>query len=253
MGKLLRNGRAMLLAYDHGFEHGPVDFDPSTGSGQAIDPQYVFDIAEKSGMFTCIAVQKGIAEKYYRSEYKTPLVVKLNGKTGYHKGEELFSPQNCSVGEAIKLGAAGVGYTIYVGSEREGESIAEFSKIQEEARAKDLPVVMWAYPRGKHIGEAEHSKENLAYASRLALELGADMVKVSYVGNVADMKWVVAAAGKVKVLVVGGGKTDEETFLRQTREIIEAGAVGWAVGRNMWQNPSPIEFARKVGEVLYGV
>ena len=77
VGKLLRNGRAMLLAYDHGFEHGPVDFDPSTGSGQAIDPQYVFDIAEKSGMFTCIAVQKGIAEKYYRSEYKTPLVGKL--------------------------------------------------------------------------------------------------------------------------------------------------------------------------------
>ena len=84
VGRLLRNGRGMLLAYDHGFEHGPVDFDQDN-----IDPQYVFDIAEKSGVFTCVAVQKGIAEKYYPStssgRAKLPaLVVKLNGKTGYH-------------------------------------------------------------------------------------------------------------------------------------------------------------------------
>jgi len=248
VGRLMRNGRAFLLAYDHGFEHGPADF-----GEDSVDPQYVFDIAEKSGVFTCIAAQKGVAEKYYRREYKTPLVVKLNGKTAYHKGEELFSPQNCSVDEAMKLGAVGVGYTIYVGSEREGESITEFSRVQEEAHAKDLPVIMWAYPRGKHIGEAEHSRENLAYAARLALELGADMVKVAYAGDVESMKWVVAAAGRVKVLVVGGGKTDEETVLKQTKEILEAGAVGWAMGRNIWQSQDPIGMAKKIGGILYEV
>ena len=249
VGKLMRNGRALLLAYDHGFEHGPADFDEGN-----IDPQRVFDIAEESGAFTCIAVQKGLAEKYYqKGVYKTPLVVKLNGKTAYHKGEELFSPQNCSVEEAIKLGASGVGYTIYVGSEREGESVVEFSRIQEEAHEAGLPVVMWAYPRGKHIGEAEHSKENLAYAARLALELGADMVKVAYAGNVPDMKWVVKAAGKVKVLVVGGSKTSEEEVLAKTKEILEAGAVGWAMGRNIWQSDEPMGLARKIAEVLYAV
>ncbi|MBI2008100.1 hypothetical protein HYS82_00385 [Candidatus Amesbacteria bacterium] len=253
VGRLMRNGRGFLLAYDHGFEHGPVDFDPAAGSGQAIDPQYVFDIAERSGFFTGIAVQKGIAEKYYRLEYKTPLVVKLNGKTAYHKGEELFSPQNCSVEEAVGLGAAGVGYTIYVGSEREGESMAEFSRIQEEAHAKGLPVIMWAYPRGKHIGEAEQSKENLAYAARLALELGADVVKVGYTGNVESMKWVVQSAGKVKVLVVGGGKSDEADVLQKTREILETGAAGWAMGRNIWQSSDPVGLAKKIGEILYAV
>ena len=252
LSKITRNGRALLLAYDHGFEHGPTDFNPSAGSGQAIDPQYVFDIAEQSDAFTCIAVQKGVAEKYYRKGvYKTPLVVKLNGKTGYHSGEELFSPQNCSVEEAVELGAAGVGYTIYVGSEREGESIAEFSRIQEEAHDAGLPVILWAYPRGKHIGENEHSKENLAYAARIALELGADMVKVAYTGDVESMKWVVAAAGKVKVLAGGGSKTDEETFLRKTGEILEAGAIGWAVGRNIWQAEKPVELARKIAGIIF--
>ncbi len=237
----------MLLAYDHGFEHGPVDFD-----NRDVDPQYVFDIAEKSGVFTAIAVQKGIAEKYYQREiYKTPLVVKLNGKTAFHKGEELFSPQNCSISEALELGATGVGYTVYVGSEREGESFAEFSRIQEEAHGKGLPVIMWAYPRGKHIGEGENTKENLAYAARLALELGADMVKVGWAGNVEDMKWVVASAGKVKVLVVGGQKTDEASIVSRTREVVEAGACGWAMGRNIWQSENPVELSKKIAEVLW--
>lgn len=243
----MRGERAFLLAYDQGFEHGPTDF-----NDENVDPQYIFDIAQESGVFTCIAVQKGIAEKYYqRGVYKTPLVVKLNAKTAYHKGEELFSPQNCSVEEAINLGAAGVGYTIYVGSEREQESFAEFSKIQEEAHAAGLPVIMWAYPRGKHIGEAEHSRENLAYAARIALELGADMVKLAYSGDTESMKWVVQSAGKVKVLVVGGSKADEAMVLAKTREILAAGAVGWAMGRNIWQAEDPVGIARRISEVLY--
>jgi class I fructose-bisphosphate aldolase len=247
--KLLRNGRGFLLAYDQGFEHGPTDF-----NDENVNPQKIFDIAENSGVFTCIAVQKGIAEKYYQNGvYKTPLVVKLNGKTNYHKGEELFSPQNCSVKEAVELGASGVGYTIYVGSERENESIAEFSKIQEEAHNAELPVIMWAYPRGKHIGEGENTKENLAYAARIALELGADMVKVAYAGDVEAMKWVVKSAGKVKVLVVGGSKSDEQTVLTKTKEILEAGAVGWAMGRNIWQAEDPVGIAKKIEEIIYEI
>lgn len=246
--KLLRNEKCFLLAYDQGFEHGPTDFNEENAN-----PQFVFDLAERTGVFTCLAVQKGIAEKYYRKEeYKTPLVVKLNGKTNYHKGEELFSPQNCSVEEAIKLGASGVGYTIYVGSEREEESFKEFSRVQEEAHAAGLPVIMWAYPRGKHIGEAEHSPENIAYAARIALELGADMVKVAYTGDIESMSWVTKAAGKVKVLVVGGSKSDRQTILTRTEEIKAAGAAGWAMGRNIWQAENPDEMAKAIADVLYG-
>jgi len=244
LDKITRNGKCLLLAYDQGFEHGPTDFNEVNA-----DPKYIFDIARNSGVVTCVAVQKGIAEKYY--EGFVPLVVKLNGKTNYHKGEEMFSPQNCSVEYALKLGASAVGYTIYLGSERENESFAEFGKIQEEAHSAGIPVIMWAYPRGKHIGEAEHSKENVAYAARVALELGADLVKLSYTGDVESMKWVVKCAGKTKVLVVGGSKTDEATFIARTHDILEAGAIGWAVGRNVWQGENPVEFVRKVGGVLF--
>jgi class I fructose-bisphosphate aldolase len=245
--RILKNGKCFLLAYDQGLEHGPTDFNEINA-----DPQYLFDIAEKSGVFTCVAVQKGIAEKYYKKgKYKTPLVVKVNGKTNYHKGEELFSPQNCSVTEALKLGAVAVGYTIYIGSEREYESFAEFARIQEEAHRAGIPIIMWAYPRGKHIGEAEKSNENIAYAARIALELGADFVKLNYNGDVGAMKWVVKVAGKTKVLAVGGSKTDEEMVLARTREIKEAGVTGWAMGRNIWQAEDPIGLSKKISEILF--
>ena len=233
------------MAYDQGFEHGPTDFNEVNA-----DPQYIFDIAKNSGVVTCVAVQKGIAEKYW--DGSVPLILKLNGKTNYHKGEEMFSPQNCSVEYAIKLGASAVGYTIYLGSEKENKSFKEFGKVQEEAHMAGLPVIVWAYPRGKHIGEAEHSKENVAYAARVALELGADLVKVSYTGDVESMKWVVKCAGKTRVLVVGGSKTDEQTFLNRTKDILEAGALGWAVGRNVWQDEQPVEFVKKIGNVIWG-
>jgi class I fructose-bisphosphate aldolase len=101
MNSFLRNGKGMLLAYDQGFEHGPsADFNDKN-----IDPAYIMDIAEK-GDFTGVVLHKGLAEKYYNG--KVPLIVKLNGKTSLPKGEPI-STMVCSVEEAIRLGAKGVG------------------------------------------------------------------------------------------------------------------------------------------------
>ena len=247
VNKILRNGRGIILAYDHGFEHGPIDFDE-----RSVDPAWVMEIAD-SGNFTAVACQKGIASKYYQKDkHKVPLVVKLNGKTAFHKDEEPVSLQNCAVDEAIEFGAVGVGYTIYVGSEHEQEMIHEFSQIEKEAHDKGLVVIGWMYPRGLHIKD-ELSKDTLAYAARLGLELNADAIKIKYTGNVESFRWVVQAAGKAKVFVVGGPKTEtpEELYIT-AKEILDAGAVGFAIGRNVWQTPEPLKVAEKLAEVIYG-
>lgn len=246
VNKILRNGRGIILAYDHGFEHGPTDFDE-----RSIDPAWVMEIAD-SGNFTAVACQKGIAAKYFdKNKHKVPLVVKLNGKTAFHKDEEPVSLQNCTVDEALEYGAVGVGYTIYVGSEHEQEMIAEFSKIETEAHEKGLIVIGWMYPRGLHIKD-ELSKDTLAYAARLGLELNADAIKIKYTGDVESFRWVVEAAGKAKVFVVGGPKTETPEELYETAsEILEAGAVGFAVGRNIWQAENPLEVAKRLADLVY--
>lgn len=236
------------MAYDHGFEHGPVDFDE-----RSVDPSWVMEIAE-SGNFTGVVCQKGIASRYYSKEKnKVPLIVKLNGKTAFHKDEEPVSLQNCTVEEAIGLGAVAVGYTIYVGSEHEQEMIKEFSNIEREAHEKGLAVIGWMYPRGKHI-TSDTDPDTLAYAARLGLELNADAVKIKYTGDIESFKKVVAAAGNAKVFVVGGLKTETpEELYQTTKEILEAGAVGLAVGRNIWQAENPLEVAKNLAEIVYSV
>lgn len=251
INKILRNGRGMLLAYDQGFEHGPADFNE-----QNIDPNFILKIAKESGFFTALVLQEGIAQSYYpiggveKAEYP-PLVVKLNGKTAFHKSEDPYSPQLCTVDEAIRLGAVGVGYTIYVGSEHEAQMMQEFSKVEDEAHDKGLVVIAWMYPRGKHVEGKETDKDTIAYAARLALELGADFAKLSYTGDVASFSWVVKSAGTTKIFVQGGTKIEEAALLVQTREIIQAGAAGLAIGRNVWQAEDPVDIAKKLAEIIY--
>jgi len=246
LDKITRNGKALFLAYDQGFEHGPTDF-----NDENIDPQKVLQIAD-CGYFTGVILQKGIAEKYYwKQGYKVPLIVKLNGKTNLVKDQDPYSPQVCSVEEALSYGAKAVGYTIYIGSEYEPMMTQEFGKIEQEAEEAGIPVIAWMYPRGKSIPD-ENDPKIVAYAARVGLELGADIVKVRYTGDAASFKWVVQSAGKTKVVVMGGSKMEEDRFLKMVEEVIEAGAIGLAVGRNVWQSSEPLAIAKKIAETIWG-
>ena len=245
----------MFLAYDHGFEHGPTDFNEKT-----IDPKFILDMAEESDVYTAVILQEGVAQAYYPSTSSgqaggvlPPLLVKLNGKTAFHKQEEPYSPLVCSVAEAIRLGAQAVGYTIYVGSEHEPKMMQEFSQIEDEAHEKGLVVTAWMYPRGKHVEGIENSKDVVAYAARLGLELGADFIKIPYTGDPESFSWVIKSAGKTKVLVSGGVKQDTAEFLREVKDFMSVGTCGLAVGRNVWQSEDPVGISKQLAEIVYSV
>lgn len=253
LSNITKQGKALFLAYDQGMEHGPTDF-----NDENVDPKKVLEIAD-SGFFTGVVLQKGIAEKYYYGNnytsyntphYKVPLIIKLNGRTNLVKDEDPYSPQVCSVQEALSYGAKAVGYTIYVGSEFEPKMTKEFGRIEQEAEEAELPVIAWMYPRGKNVSD-ENDPKIIAYAARVGLELGADIVKVRYTGDPESFKWVIKSAGETKVVVMGGSKEDEQTFLAKTKIIMEQGAIGLAVGRNVWQNEKPLAIAQKIADIIW--
>ena len=241
--KIMKKGRALYLAYDQGLEHGPEDFNDKN-----VNPEYVINIANK-GKYNAFICQKGIAEKY-KDKIKIPLIIKLNGKTNLVKGEPI-SRQLCGVKEAIKLGAVAVGYTLYIGSLHESQMMQEFEKIQKKAHANGLPVIMWAYPRGKSV-KGKSKGKLMAYSCRVGLELGADIVKVAYNGKLNDLKWAVKSAGKTKVVVAGGIKKGEKELLSKTKEIMSAGCVGLAIGRNIWQSKEPMKITEKIKKIVFG-
>jgi class I fructose-bisphosphate aldolase len=241
LSRISKNNKFFFLAYDHGMEHGPKDFNIQTAN-----PKTIFNLA-KSNLFTGIIVQKGIAEKYYSSDLKTPLIIKLNGKTNFME-EDPYSPQVCSVEEAIRLRAKAVGYTIYVGSRYESKMFKEFGNIVYEAHDVGIPVIAWMYPRGHWV---EENTESIAYGARVGLELGADIVKVKYTGSTESMNWVVSCAGNMPVCIAGGEHHNIDKLKEEVSEAMKAGCMGAAVGRNVWQDDDPLNSAKELANIIF--
>lgn len=243
MKSLQTKGKYFFLAYDQGLEHGPSEL-----PGNSLYPEYIFSLAEK-GRFNGLIVHKGLAEKY-GAGFNVNLIIKVNGKTCFRKGEP-YSPVICSVKRAVELSARAIGFTIYPGSEYENTMYEDLAKVQEEAHYYGLPVIVWAYPRGKAV-KNELGKNVLSYATRIGLEMGADMLKVKYNGNKEDLKENMSAAGDARILCAGGEKTSSsKEFLKKVAEVNEAGVNGFAIGRNIWQHDRPLKITEAVKDIIY--
>ena len=246
-------GTLLFLPIDQGIEHGPRDFFPNPASK---DPEYQFRLAAEAG-YSAIACSYGMASKYYPAYAgQVPLLLKLNSKTDVPPSDEAFSPCNASVEDGVRLGADAIGYTLYVGSPRQDEDLIQLGKVRQDCDRFGLPLVIWAYPRGRDI-EAKGGRDSfyaIDYAARVAMEMGADIVKLNMpklnpdkdksapepynemnVTQEEAIRQVVQSAGRSLVVLSGGSKVDDEKLLAQTRMIIEAGGSGVIFGRNVWQ------------------
>jgi class I fructose-bisphosphate aldolase len=243
---LVRDGKMLILAYDHGLEHGPVDFEDVPESA---NPEHVFDVATHPAV-TSLAVQKGLAEAYYPSyEDDVSLLAKLNGSTNLWMGEH-DTAVNWSVDYAADVGADAIGFTMYAGSNHEVEIAEEFRQAQERAREHDMPVVMWSYPRGQGV-KNDKKPGVIAYAARQALELGADVTKIKYPGSEEAMAHAVDVTGRTKVVMSGGSKRSDREFLTQVKEVIDVGGDGLAVGRNVFQRDHPERILDALEQVIF--
>jgi len=262
------NGTLLLLPIDQGLEHGPVDFFDNPDS---LDPEYEYKLAI-DGNYSGIALHFGLAAKYfYKHAGKIPLLLKINGKTNIPSDDDAFSPLTGSVEDAVRLGADAVGYTLYVGSPRQGDDIAQLTRVREECDRYGMPLVVWSYPRGKAVKEkgGQESLYAIDYAARVACEMGADIVKLNepkltdsdkqpkpyptiQLTEAEAIRKVVTSAGRTLVLLSGGSKVGDEDLLRKTRAAMEAGVTGLIFGRNLWQRrrADALEITNKIQQIL---
>jgi fructose-bisphosphate aldolase, class I len=247
------NGTLLLLPIDQGIEHGPRDFFPNPASK---DPEYQFRLAAEAG-YSAIACQIGLATKYY-PDYagQVPLILKVNGRTDVPPSDDALSTTNASVEDAVRLGADAVGYTLYVGSPRQDDDLHQLKGVREDCDRYGMPLIIWAYPRGSAI-DAKGGRDSfyaIDYAARMAMEMGADVVKLNMpkldpskdkdapapynemqVSQDEAIRHCVESAGRALVVLSGGSRVDDEMVLGNTRSIMEAGGSGVIFGRNVWQ------------------
>ena len=263
----LGNGTAIFLPYDQGLEHGPRDF---FANPAASDPRYVIGLALEGG-FNGIAIQIGLAEKFYWDYAgEVPLVLKLNGKTDIPAAADPVSPVVATVEDAVRLGADAVGYTLYVGTPAQDRDFAQYLRVREDAQRLGMPLIVWSYPRGAAI-DAKGGKDSfyaVDYAARTASELGADVVKVNfphpdkqsgvagpYLAQFSSQQAidaVVRSANRTLLLVSGGERAGEEAMVEKARQAMEAGATGLIFGRNVWQRDhgDSLRFVARLRDIL---
>lgn len=275
-GRLGGTGKLVILPVDQGFEHGPArSFAPNA---PAYDPSYHFQLAVDAGCNAYAAplgfLEAGAAE----FAGQVPLILKLNNHDVLFPEKDPLSSQTGSVKDALRLGCAAVGYTIYPGSARSREMYQQLREIAEEAKANGLAVVVWSYPRGSGLSkEGETALDVTAYAAQIAAQMGANIIKVkpptphleqpeakkAYEANRVPLeplaeriRHVVQSAfdGKRIVIFSGGPRESDEALLNDVRGIHAGGGYGSIVGRNSFQRPrqQALELLGKIMSIYAG-
>lgn len=248
-GTITRNtGRFFLFSCDHKIEHLNNDFYGATISPQALHPEHLFRIASQ-GNIGAMATHLGLLARYAKQYPDITYIAKLNATTNLVPYEQQ-DPQSAllwSVDDVInlrdnnKLMIAGIGITIYLGSEYEAEHLAQAAQVISQAHEQGLVSIVWMYPRGKAICQ-DTNPYLTAGATGVALSLGADFIKIKpplandMLTAAQSLQIASAAAGNSKIICSGGNLTDPQEFLSQLYEQIHHGdTAGTATGRNIFQ------------------
>ncbi|MEZ6037454.1 MAG: class I fructose-bisphosphate aldolase [Planctomycetota bacterium] len=258
-GALAGTGKFVILPVDQGFEHGPARTFAKNPAGY--DPHYHFQLAIESGC-NAYAAPLGFLEAGARTYAgRIPLILKLNNSDSLYSPKDPKPAVTGSVQDALRLGCAAIGFTIYPGSCERNEMYMELREIAEEAKEAGLAVVVWSYPRGTSLSKnGETAIDVCAYAAQIAAQLGAHIIKVKpptdhleqdaakkvyesekvAIASLAERtRHVVQAAfgGRRIVIFSGGEAKGTDAVLSEIQGLADGGAFGSIMGRNAFQRP----------------
>lgn len=256
-GRLGGSGRMVILPVDQGFEHGPArSFAPNP---PAYDPHYHWQLAIDAGL-NAFASPLGMIEAGADSfAGAIPTILKVNSANALATSKD--QAVTGSVADALRLGCAAIGFTIYPGSDDQFEMMEELSELALEAKSCGLAAVVWSYPRGGMLSkEGEAALDVTAYAAQIAALLGAHIIKVKPPSDhleqdaaakvyqkekidiatlPARIRHIMQAAFNGRRLVVfsGGAAKGLEGLFDDIRAVRDGGGSGSIIGRNSFQRP----------------
>jgi len=249
IGKAIRMERIMdrdtrrfiIIPMDHGFSLGTI-------KGLENLAAMVDKVA--MGGANAVLEHSGMVGAGHRQHGKDiGLIIHLSGAT------KLTPDPNrkvlvCSVERALKLGADACSIHINIGANEEPEMLQDAAKIVEACREWGMPLLAMMYPRGQKIKD-ENDPEVVNIAVRVGAELGADIVKSNYTGDIDSFKYIVSSV-PIPVIIAGGPKMDTTTsVLQMVYDSIQAGGAGVAFGRNVFQAEDPTRMVSALSKIIH--
>jgi class I fructose-bisphosphate aldolase len=276
-GTLKGTGKCLILPVDQGFEHGPARSFAVNPPGY--DPRYHFELAIEAGCNAYAAPLGALEAAADDFAGDIPLILKLNNHDVLNDDKDPISAVTGSVRDALRLGCAAVGYTIYPGSSHCKVMYEQLRAIAEEAKDASLAVVVWSYPRGSQISkDGETAIDVVAYAAQIAAQLGAHIIKVKlptehleqaaakkvYEAQQVPIKTLAERVRHVvqssfngrRIVIFSGGATkeDDKAIFEEIRAIRDGGGFGSIMGRNSFQRKKAdaLQFLKTISGIYAG-
>ena len=234
------DGKSLIVAMDHG---STMNVFPALNDTEKVLSEIVENGAD------AFLTTFGIVKNYWNILKDCGIVLRIDGGiTMIREGKKNYS-QLFSVEEALKLGADAVGCMGLPGTDYENETLTYLANICAEAHDWGVPVLAEALPGG--FNKSLHTSENIAMSARIAVEIGADIVKTEYPKDMEKFKEMSKGVFK-PIVVLGGSKSDNpEDLLIMVKNAVDSGACGVAIGRNIWGYSEPGKMTKALKIIIH--
>ncbi len=228
-----QDGRTVMLAVDHGYFLGPT-------SGLEDPCRSVMPLAPYADT---LMLTRGMLRQSIDSSLGTPIVLRVSGANSVLDDDLSNETIITDIEECIRLNAAGMALSIFVGSPHQHQTIANLAKLVDQGERYGIPVIAVTAVGKDMVRDARY----LALASRIASEMGAHIVKTYYCD---DFERITGTCG-APVVIAGGKKLPEREALELTWNGITHGAAGVDMGRNIFQSDSPLGMIKAVRAIVH--
>jgi putative autoinducer-2 (AI-2) aldolase len=230
------DGRCQFLPIDHGYFQGPTRCLERPGETIQDLTQYA------DGLF----VTRGVLRASIDPDIETPIILRVSGGTSVVGKDLANEVLTTSIEDVLRLNAAAVGISIFVGSDYEKETLQSLAFLVDECEEYGIPV-MAVTAVGKEM--EKRTSRYLGLCCRIAAELGARIVKTYYCAEGFEK---VTDGCPVPVVIAGGPKCETELEVFEfVYDGIQKGAIGINLGRNVWQSPHPVAVMGALNAVIH--
>lgn len=227
-----QDGRAVMLAVDHGYFLGPTS--GLEEPRKTIEP--LLPYADS------IMLTRGVLRTSLDPSAEVPVVLRVSGGASILK--ELSNEDiTVSMDDALRLNVSAMALSIFVGSEFEKQTLVSLAKLVDEGEKYGVPILA-VTAVGKDMAR---DVRYLGLACRIAAELGAHVVKTYYCD---DFEQLIESC-PIPVIIAGGKKTPEMEALELTHNAVTHGAVGVDMGRNIFQSDNPVGMICAVRAIVH--
>lgn len=236
------DGKTFILAMDHGANFNVLPALKKQG-------EMIRNLAG-AGADAFLATV-GMADKWAGDFLGKGLILRIDGGVSFLGDRSKPMQMVATAEDALRLGADSVITMSFPGSKHENEVLSNLSRCVLDAHRWGLPVTAEALPRGFEKADDARTPENITFACRQSVELGADIVKTVYTGDQKSFAELVESVYAPVVILGGASKVEERVLLQEIKDALDAGGAGVAMGRNIWGHQDPVRYAGAIARLIH--